>query len=251
MHITERERCFFDALWQQTRPHMVEGRLEIPCVPSLEGKRVLICSCGSGVEPVLAARAGARVFAFDISETAVEKAREMADHNGVAVDAQVMDFHALQYEDNSFDIMYGSAILHHVNVALAGREMLRCLKPGGIAYFHENSDRNPILRFLRRVMFGRPNGYQKQQFLFLKRTGDSDEYPLTEHEVRQLESIFNGHMRRYNSRFEFFHLLSRIMPDNKLLSSLLWNADTLIGRLFPCLKPYSFTQQILLEKPCD
>jgi SAM-dependent methyltransferase len=155
----------------------------------------------------------------------------------------------LKYPDNFFDVIYGSSILHHVDCTVAERQMFRCLKPGGIAYFHENSDRNPILRYLRRLLFGSPGGYQKQKFLFLKRTGTTDEYPLTEKEVAQLSDIFGGHIERYYPRFYFFYLLYFVGWRNERFGKFLWGLDTIIGDLFPFLKRYSFVQDLLLQKP--
>jgi hypothetical protein len=59
-NVPQRERDFFDRRWQATRAVPVQEPLAIPGV-ELAGKRVLICSCGSGVEPVQAAIAGAHV----------------------------------------------------------------------------------------------------------------------------------------------------------------------------------------------
>ena len=106
MDIVDSEKRFFDDLWQRTKPREIHGRLEIPSVSSLQGKKVLVCSCGSGVEPVLAARAGAEVFVFDISETAIQKAKEVATFNGLKITAEVMDFHDLRYEDDFFYVIY-------------------------------------------------------------------------------------------------------------------------------------------------
>jgi len=245
----DREREFFDELWKSTQPREVYEHLEIPTVGTLLGKRVLICSCGSGTEPVLAAKEGAEVYAFDISETAIRKAEEVAAFNRVKVIAEVMDFHDLKYPDDFFDVIYGTSILHHVDCAVAGRQIFRCLKPGGIAYFRENSDRNPILRFLRRLLFGSPGGYQRQKFWFIKRTGTTDEYPLTEEEVAQLSDIFGGHIKRYYPRFYFFYLLYFVGWRNERFGKLLWDFDTAIGDLFPFLKRYSFVQDLLLQKP--
>ena len=113
----------------------VTGRIQIPGMDSLGGKRVLICSCGSGIEPVLAAQAGGEVYAFDISPVAVETAKKVAAFHGVGMTAEAMDFHNLQYPDDFFDVMYGSYILHHIDCSLAGEQMLRCLKPGRHSLF--------------------------------------------------------------------------------------------------------------------
>ncbi len=133
----------------------------------------------------------------------MKNAREMARYNNVKVKADVMDFRDLSYEDNFFDILYGSAILHHIDCEIVGREIYRVLKPGGIAFFRENSDRVLMFRFLRRLLFGKPGGHQRQKFLFIKRRGTTDEYPLIEEEVETLSKIFNGNIKVTNEHLYF------------------------------------------------
>src|SRR5436190_13366812 len=103
--IREREAEFFDDYWNNIKATVISSSLvPIPGVKSLVGKRVLICSCGSGVEPVQAAKAGGVVYTFDISNIAVEKASVLSAYNRVKVNAQVMSFEALDYESDYFDV---------------------------------------------------------------------------------------------------------------------------------------------------
>jgi ubiquinone/menaquinone biosynthesis C-methylase UbiE len=247
-HVEESERKFYDEYWQRTEVNLIGGQLQIPGVRSIRGAKILICSCGSGIEPVLAANAGADVYAFDISSTAVEKALAVAQANGASVKADVMDFNSLKYPDDFFDFMYGSLILHHIDCEKSGGHIYRCLKANGIAFFWENSDRNPILRFARRMMFGQPGGYQKRQFLVFSRQGTTDEYPLTEEEVNILSGIFGGHIERIYTQFVFLQLLSGFGWRNKAFLKLLRAVDDLIARLCPMAMQYSFAQGIWLQK---
>lgn len=247
--ISEREKAFFNETWTSTEIRKIQGTIKIPGVDSLKGKRILICSCGSGVHPVCAANAGAEVFAFDISPTAVQKAKEVAEFNGVTITAEIMDFHHLKYPNDFFDLMYGAAILHHIDCNLAGREIYRCLKPRGIAFFWENSDRNPILRWFRKTAFGIPGGYQKQKFLFFKRHGTTDEYPLTEEEVDILSEIFDGNIKILHDRFVFFRLLYTFGWQNRTLGNFVTALDNFFVKIFPFIMKYSFSQQVWLQKP--
>ncbi len=246
--LAERERSYFDEYWQSVTPRRIEGRLEIPGM-DLRGKRVLICSCGSGEEPVMAANAGAEVHAFDISATAVAKALEVAAFNGVKVVAEQMDFHELRYPDGFFDAIYGASILHHVDCGRVGREIGRCLRPGGVAYFLENSDRNPLLRSVRRFAFGRPGEVQRKRFLFFRRDGTTDEYPLTVEELAELARAFPGEMSLSHDRFVFFELLAIHGARAPLFRKLTRALDAAAVRVLPPLLPYSFHQQVRLEKP--
>ena len=167
------------------------------------------------------------------------------------LDLLYFDFHHLKYPDDFFDLIYGKAILHHVDCNLAGREIYRCLKPGGIAFFWENSDRNPILRWFRRKAFGTPGGYQKQKFLFFKRHGTTDEYPLTEEEVDILSEIFDGNIKILHERFNFFSLLSSFGWQNRTFRKLVIMLDDFLATILPPIMKYSFYQQVLLHKPIN
>jgi ubiquinone/menaquinone biosynthesis C-methylase UbiE len=68
----------------------------------------------------------------DLSPGMVDVARRNARSLGFEVDGRVADAERLPYEDDSFDLVVGHAVLHHIpDVELAIREVLRVLKPGG------------------------------------------------------------------------------------------------------------------------
>jgi ubiquinone/menaquinone biosynthesis C-methylase UbiE len=68
----------------------------------------------------------------DISPGMVEVAQRNAKQLGFEVDGRVADAESLPYDDASFDLVVGHAVLHHIpDVELALREVLRILKPGG------------------------------------------------------------------------------------------------------------------------
>lgn len=68
----------------------------------------------------------------DISPGMVEVAIRNAKNLGLDVDGRVADAESIPYEDNTFDLVVGHAILHHIpDVELALREVMRVLKPGG------------------------------------------------------------------------------------------------------------------------
>ena len=249
MELSERERTFFDAYWQLAELERVTAKLEIPGLPSLAGRRVLVCSCGSGGEPVMAANAGATVSAFDISPVAVANAQRYAAYHGVSVAVRVMDFHQLEYPDESFDVITGTAVLHHVDCARVGPQIWRCLAPGGIAYFRENSDRNPLLRFARRALFGRPGEVQRTRFLGLRRNGTPDEYPLTEDEIATLDGAFEGELVRLYPNFAFFELLAMFGWRNPGFWSWMQKLDRMTVRVAPFVRPWSFLQDVWAQKP--
>lgn len=68
----------------------------------------------------------------DLSPGMVQVALNNARNLGLDVDGRVADAERIPYDDNSFDLVVGHAVLHHIpDLPAAFREVLRVLKPGG------------------------------------------------------------------------------------------------------------------------
>ncbi|MBM7772702.1 ubiquinone/menaquinone biosynthesis C-methylase UbiE [Actinokineospora baliensis] len=68
----------------------------------------------------------------DLSPGMVEVALRNAKALGLDVDGRVADAERLPYDDNTFDLVVGHAVLHHIpDLPTAFREVNRVLKPGG------------------------------------------------------------------------------------------------------------------------
>lgn len=83
-------------------------------LPPVKPYHVLDIGCGEGKDAVFMAKCGYRVTAFDISETGLEKARRLAEHNHVDVNlirTNVVDF----CPDCNYDIIFSSGVLHFVD----------------------------------------------------------------------------------------------------------------------------------------
>ncbi len=71
-------------------------------------------------------------FVTDISPGMVEVAKRNAEGLDLDVDGRVADAESIPYDDESFDLVVGHAVLHHIpDVELSLREVMRVLKPGG------------------------------------------------------------------------------------------------------------------------
>lgn len=72
------------------------------------------------------------VHVTDLSPGMVEAARANAEALGFTVQGRVADAERIPYDDNTFDVVVGHAVIHHIpDVEAAFREVLRVLKPGG------------------------------------------------------------------------------------------------------------------------
>ena len=97
------------------------------------GMRLLDVASGSGALSIPAARAGADVLAVDISPAMIEHLKARARQEGLSnLEARVMDGHALDLEDDTFDIsasQFGVMLFPDLSRGLD--EMVRVTRPGG------------------------------------------------------------------------------------------------------------------------
>ena len=104
---------------------------------SFRGRRLLEVGCGIGTDLVRFARGGARVTGIDLSETAIELARQNFALNDLsAEELRVGNGEELPYPNGAFDVVYGHGVIQYTaDPAQLIRECHRVLKPGGTAIF--------------------------------------------------------------------------------------------------------------------
>jgi ubiquinone/menaquinone biosynthesis C-methylase UbiE len=185
---------------------------------------VLELGCGAGDLSLQLVRRGARLTAIDVSPGMIELARRRAP------EARFLVAPAEQtgLPDESFELVVGKWVLHHVDVAAAATEIRRVLRPGGRAVFFENQDRNPLLRLARGKLWGARR---------LNWVGTSDEQPLTAADFATLRRTFGTVELAYPS-FYFFEALSRALGHRA--HRPLRRLDDLVWHHVPALRPWSW-----------
>jgi len=100
--------------------------------------RALEIGAGTGYFTLNLLRAGVvgEAVATDISPGMLARLERSAEELGLSVETAACEASELPFEDDSFDLVYGHAILHHLpDLPAAFREFRRVLRPGGVVAF--------------------------------------------------------------------------------------------------------------------
>ena len=202
----------------------------------VEGQRIVDFGCGSGANSVLLANRGAHVWGIDISEDLLRLARRRLEVSGRAGGATFIagSAHDMPFPDNSIDVVFGIAILHHLDLDLVSREVRRVLKPGGRAIFQEPVRNSPVVRFMRSLI-----PYHAPDISPYER-------PLTDEELRRFAAGFS----RWSVRaFALPHVqIGKVLPVVKNYWQALYEMDRRLLHRAPWLARYASIRVVSLTK---
>jgi SAM-dependent methyltransferase len=126
-----------DAYWRRVRA-------------AARGKEVLEYGCSHGRGSLGLAGAVERITGIDISDVAIQQAKDEAGRRALSnVTFKVDNAEDMDLPDASFDLVFGSGILHHLILEKALSEIRRVLRPGGKAIFFEPLGHNPVINLYR------------------------------------------------------------------------------------------------------
>jgi ubiquinone/menaquinone biosynthesis C-methylase UbiE len=131
-------RAHSDAMLRWVREHCGPGRVALD-----------LC-CGEGAWARLIAATGATTYGVDLSEASLAGARAAAAGQPNPPTFRVMDAEALDFPDQTFDVIVASGCLHHVDLDRVYGELRRVLKPGGRIMCNEALAHNPLFQWYRR-----------------------------------------------------------------------------------------------------
>lgn len=99
----------------------------------VKGLRLLDIGCGPGWLTVKYAQAGAEVTAIDLTDAAVRITKSVLTAMSVDANVQVANAECLPFDNESFEIVVSSGVLHHTPDPMKGfSEAFRVTVPGGI-----------------------------------------------------------------------------------------------------------------------
>ena len=144
-----------------TRYSLVPEILRFGRFADAAGRDVLEIGVGMGADHVEWAKAGPRSLAgIDLTPAGIEYTRQRLQVYGFSSHLQVGDAENLPFPDESFDIVYSWGVLHHSpDTARAVREVLRVLRPQGVArimIYHKYSIVGYMLWLRYGLLKGRP-----------------------------------------------------------------------------------------------
>lgn len=114
----------------QKRPHrFLEKPMMRELLPDLSGKKVLMLGCGTGEETLILTQYGGKdMIGVDNSAESIRLAKETYPE----FEFIVADMHSLPFEDETFDFVYSSLVVHYSGTPnVVYDEVNRVLKKGG------------------------------------------------------------------------------------------------------------------------
>lgn len=172
------------------------------------------------------------LYCINISENEMAVGKQRMGETALAPQFIIMDAHRLDFPDKHFDAVFGTGILHHLDLDRALTEIARVLKPGGIFLFGEPLDNNPVGRLIRRLT---------------PKARTDDERALRQPELALIS-------KKFDCKFYFEQMLSvpaglvsRLLyrsPDNPITRAA-FRTDEFIRTRMPATGPYF--RKVLIE----
>lgn len=155
------------------------------------GKVALDYCCGLGKQTKRLAELGATAYGIDISADEVATAEKTSIDAGLgdATHFAVMDAENMTFEEDKFDLIVCTGVLHHLDLKHAYPELSRVLKPGGEIIAVEALGYNPFIQLYRRLT---PH----------LRTAWETDHILTKSQVNEALTFFE------EAKITYFHLFT-------------------------------------------
>lgn len=167
---------------------------------NVNGKKILDVGCGTGALSFYLVQNGADVIGIDLSKNFIMFCKAEAKRLGLSVEFREMNAQMPDFPDESFDIIVGSRVIHHLpEPKLFFRETRRLLKKKGFIAFIEPLKKNPIVELNRKF--------------FAPKERTTHEHPLFIADVKHAKKIFKN-----LEHYEFFLLSPLAMFFKRFIS---------------------------------
>tara|TARA_B100001989_G_scaffold35308_1_gene20944 strand:- start:594 stop:1340 length:747 start_codon:yes stop_codon:yes gene_type:complete len=191
-------------------------------------KNILDYGCGIGLNTEKYLKyLPKKITGIDISKISLQKARERVKlYENQKVEFKQDNCENLSLENESFELVYGTGVLHHLKLDLAIKEIARVLKKDGKIIFVEPLGTNPIINLYRWMT---------------PKARSQDEHPFNEKDFAFMRNYFKDLKIKYygfltlifypfygnQSSSKFFNLLSNFdqyLFKSRFLRKFAWSA---------------------------
>jgi ubiquinone/menaquinone biosynthesis C-methylase UbiE len=151
----------------------------------LNAENSVILDYGCGIGPIMAKVIKfnpEKIIGIDISNVSISNAKKKVGGLTNKIELLVGNCEKTNFNNDTFDIVYGLGIIHHLETRKCINEIFRILKHNGVLLFIEPLGTNPIINFYRKLT---PKSRSK------------DEHPLIEKDFRLIRENFNEVKLKY------------------------------------------------------
>lgn len=159
-----------------------------------------------------------KLTCINISSEELKLGEKMSLFTKSKINFLIADAHKLPFEKHSFSVVYGSSILHHLNISEAIEQIKKVLAKDGEIVFEEPLNINPLYKIYRYF-----TPWQRTKF----------EKAFTLKELNLLKENFNVKFYYYNFLTIPFGMFAKLIYSNKSnpISEFASKLDTKILRL--------------------
>jgi SAM-dependent methyltransferase len=176
-----------------------------------KNKIVLDYGCGVGsITQKVATLNPSKLFGIDISEVSINKAIEEAKKLNLKIDYSVDNCEKTKFEAETFDLVFGSGILHHLNLEKSVSEINRVLKNNGEMVFLEPLGTNPLINFYRKLT---------------PKSRSVDEHPFLKKDFNFINSLFKQVTIKYYGFFTLVFFLFYRNPKKSIIFKMVSKLD--------------------------
>ena len=170
------------------------------------------CGIGGSLKRVIEFKPK-KVTGIDISDISIQKAKKTINTINANVDLLVDNCEKTKFNDNTFDIVYGTGILHHLNIEICLHEIHRILKPGGKFLFIEPLGTNPLINLYRKLT---------------PKSRSIDEHPLVGKDFDLIKNKFVNCKVKYYGFLTLIFFPTYFSPKSSIVFKMLRNFDQLL-----------------------
>ncbi len=190
------------------------------------------CGVGSSIEKTLKFNPK-KIVGIDISEVSIRKAQSLVDSlSANNVELKVDNCEETGFQDKEFDLVYGTGILHHLQIEKCIREISRILKPRGKLLFIEPLGTNPLINLYR---------------ILTPKSRSIDEHPLLEKDFNLLKKGFSKIRIKYYGFFTLIFFPFYRTPKTSTIFRLLKTVDQFLFKI-KLFRYFAWSSLIIAQK---